>query len=203
MLIMPRSKSHTQNELVFAAMMQFWRYGYEATSLGDLVNATKVSRHGIYSEFSGKQELFLACLESYKNIVVSPAFAQVEADGAGLKDICNYFEFQISRAEEDGLPGPGCLFANSMTELGPHKSDIQEIINAHNIRLYNGFLNATTHSAKSFHHKTPVIIARELSGILVPFTNGLWSFSRIISEAEELRNIVRNMMNLLEMRIRT
>ena len=49
----------------------------------DLVKATGVSRHGIYSDTGGKRDLFLETFAIYQREVVSPAFAAVEADGAG------------------------------------------------------------------------------------------------------------------------
>ena len=88
--------------------------------MGDLVEATDVSRHGIYSTFGSKKEAFLACFERYQNRVFSPAFNAVERADADLKSIAAYFEFQISQGEIAGLPGPGCFVANSATEVAPH-----------------------------------------------------------------------------------
>ncbi|MEM6902905.1 MAG: acetate--CoA ligase family protein, partial [Pseudomonadota bacterium] len=39
---------------------------------------------------------------------------------ADLDAIAQYFETQISAAEQAGLPGPGCFVANAATEVAPH-----------------------------------------------------------------------------------
>ena len=116
--------------------------GYNATSLDDLVNATGVSRHGIYGDFGGKRALFLASLDHYSEAVVTPAFAEVEAGGADLTTVAGYFEHQIRRAEGPGLPGRGCLMANTMTEVAPRDDEVRKLVSAHADRLRYGFANA-------------------------------------------------------------
>ncbi|MFN3213137.1 MAG: TetR/AcrR family transcriptional regulator [Henriciella sp.] len=91
---MPRPKSHTKDALVEAAMHRFWHYGYAATSMDDLVKATGVSRHGIYSDVGGKRALFLAGFAAYRDTVVAPALAAMETGGtgaSGLDGIRAYF----------------------------------------------------------------------------------------------------------------
>ena len=175
---MPRRKAHNRNDLVLGAMDYFWRVGFNAASMDDLVKATNVSRHGIYSEFGGKHELFLACLAAYQKEVVTPAFAAVEAPGAGLETIADYFEFQIARAEEGGLPGPGCLVANTLTEIAPHKEDVMAATRAHNDRLQIGFIYALSNANKAALGEDDL---NNLANLLVMSAQGLWSLSRSVS----------------------
>jgi TetR/AcrR family transcriptional repressor of nem operon len=44
----------------------FWKKGYEATSLADLLAATGLSKSSLYATFGGKRELFLAAFDSYR-----------------------------------------------------------------------------------------------------------------------------------------
>lgn len=145
--------------------------------MDDLVRVTGSSRHALYAEFGGKRDLFLACFAPYRDQVVSPAFAQVEAPGAGLPQIAAYFETQIARAETAGLPGPGCLVANTATELAPHDPDAAAEVARHNARLAAGFANALRND--------------ELAYALVVFATGLWSLSRVTDDADGLRRAVK------------
>ena len=52
--------------------------GYSDTSMEDIVQATGVSRYGIYGDFGSKRGLFAAVFDVYQREVVSPAFARVE-----------------------------------------------------------------------------------------------------------------------------
>uniref|UniRef100_UPI001CF1B65F TetR/AcrR family transcriptional regulator n=1 Tax=Hymenobacter terricola TaxID=2819236 RepID=UPI001CF1B65F len=48
------------------AMGVFWRKGYEATSLVNLLEATGLSKSSLYSSFGGKRALFLAAFDAYR-----------------------------------------------------------------------------------------------------------------------------------------
>lgn len=197
---MPRPKSHTKDALVEAAMQRFWQYGYAATSMDDLVKATGVSRHGIYSDIGGKRDLFLAGFAAYRDTVVAPALAAMAADGtstSGLDGIRAYFETQIDLAERVGLPGPGCLVANAMTETAPHDEDVAAEVAAHNQRLTEAFENALRRAAP---HLSDTDTA-SLGAFLTLTAQGLWSISRTTDRASQLRTYVGTLLDLLERRI--
>jgi TetR/AcrR family transcriptional regulator, transcriptional repressor for nem operon len=198
---MPRVRSQTREVLVAQATERFWASGFAATSMDDLVAATASSRAAIYGQFGGKDALFLACLEHYRAAIVTPAFARVEADGAGLDAVRDYFEFQISAGERSGLPGPGCLFANTMTEVAPRSAAIRRLVAAHHDRLKAGFLNAI----QSAHADGQTCTATDLNAmadLLATSAHGLWNYSRIVRSAEPLRMFARTLMELIACRLR-
>jgi TetR/AcrR family transcriptional regulator, transcriptional repressor for nem operon len=197
---MPRQSTHTPDELVERAMAHFWRRGYGMTSMDDLVRSTKVSRHGIYAAYGGKQQLFLACLDAYSTSVVTPAFAQVERPGADLGAVAAFFEQQIALSEASGLPGPGCLMANSMTEAAPHDNRVMRRVGKHNQRLHVGFLNALRNSRGRSSRLTDAQL-HDVALLLRTFAGGLWSYSRTTLHAHELRQAVRTFLALIEERI--
>lgn len=190
---MPKQPTFTADKLTSDALRQFWLHGYYATSMGDLVEATDVSRHGIYSTFGSKKKLFLACFERHQDIVVSPAFSVVERPDADLKSMAAYFEFQISQGETTGLPGPGCFVANSATEVAPNDAETMAKVVEHNDRLQRGFTSALYNEFKK--SKLPSTNdPAELAGICVVFANGLWSMSRTVSNANDLRSVVKKFL---------
>jgi TetR/AcrR family transcriptional regulator, transcriptional repressor for nem operon len=181
-------------------MAHFWHHGYGMTSMDDLVRSTKVSRHGIYARFGGKQQLFLACLDAYSRSVVTPAFAQVEQEAADFGAIAAFFEQQIALGEASGLPGPGCLMANTMTEAAPHDRLVMLRVEQHNQRLQKGFLNALQNSKGRSARITDAQM-HALALLLQTFAGGLWSYARTTSDANELRQAVRAFLELVEGRI--
>ena len=50
-----RTKTFEPDEIADAAMEVFWRRGYAATSVQDLVEGTGLSRSSLYSTFESKQ----------------------------------------------------------------------------------------------------------------------------------------------------
>jgi TetR/AcrR family transcriptional repressor of nem operon len=197
---MPRPAAHTPEHIVSSAMLRFWKHGYAASSVDDLVQETGASRHALYQTFGGKRALFLACLDAYPAVAVTPAFARVERDGADLRDIADFLEYQIARAEARGLPGPGCLFANTMTEVAPHDADIAARVRAHHDRLAAGFRRALRNSA-SVGRRLPPRLLDELSTFLAISAQGLWSASRTIGDAAVLRRYAATLLQLVQHRL--
>jgi TetR/AcrR family transcriptional repressor of nem operon len=183
-------------------MEVFWTHGYEATSLKQLVQKTGASRQSIYSDFGGKRELFLAALECYQHEVVSPAFSQVEQAGAKLGAVEAYFRYQIERAANDGLPGPGCLIANTITEVAPHDVEIYKRVNAHNDRLFSGFSKAFRNEIQTGNTRRQAAINTDaIATMTVIFAQGLWSNSRVINDAAQLYLAVDHFLALVKLEL--
>ena len=62
---MPRQKEFNYDDKLMVARDLFWKKGYNATSLNDLVDTLKINRSSLYLTYGGKHELFLKCLDSY------------------------------------------------------------------------------------------------------------------------------------------
>src|ERR1041385_1958150 len=75
----PRTKAFQPAEALDRAMDLFWRDGYAATGLDQLVRRTGASRYGLYVTFGGKRDLFLACLERYSQAVMDPMLEPLES----------------------------------------------------------------------------------------------------------------------------
>nr|WP_319383599.1 TetR/AcrR family transcriptional regulator [uncultured Roseibium sp.] len=191
---MARPRTYDTETLALQTLNTFWQGGYHATSMDDLVCATGVSRHGIYKEFGGKKGMFLKSFDLYRTSIVSPAFEQVEKRTATLEDIAAYFEHQISLAEANGLPGPGCLVANSATEVAPQDADVRQKVDEHNDRLLKGFASAIRNSAGSLSNRR----SRQLAETVLVFATGLWSLSRVTSDAQRLRQVTTTFLSLMK-----
>lgn len=190
---MPRPPSFTPDILAERALQHFWSHGFFASSMDDLVSATGVSRHGIYATFGDKKGLFLACFDRYQHSVVTPAFEVVEKTDADLASIASYFERQIVFGEASGLPGPGCFVTNSATEVAPTDTEIMNQVKRHNDRLKHGFTSALQSSLSTVKAST----VADLAQMTVVFTNGLWTLSRSVDNADILRRSVKNFLQLL------
>jgi len=194
---MPRAKSQSKDEIIRKAMALFWDHGYEALSMDILVKETGSSRHAIYSDFGGKRELFIACLQTYQEWIVTPAFAPVEEKAAGLEALEAYFDERISFHEASGLPGPGCLIANTMTEIAPRDEEIMGYVCAYNQRLEAGFLNVLTRMNQQSGRRNRQEL-EELASLLVIATQGLWSASRTLTDITTLRRYTSNLIYFIE-----
>ncbi len=188
--------------MVVRAMERFWTHGFYATSINDLVETTGVSRHGLYAEYSDKRGLFVAAMEVYFEEIVTPAFKKVEAAGAGFADIRAFFDFQINLAISKGLPGSGCLVANTMVESGPHDDLFRDLVLRHLNRLTAGFRSALENQRRTAPHSADIDVDA-LAAFLTISAQGLWAVSRMTREAEPLKIYVNQLLTPIEERFQT
>ena len=92
------------------AARAFWRYGYEGTSLDDLVAATKVSRPGLYRTFGDKEGLFLAALDAYEEGITGAAIQAFEAESDIAVAVEAFLSVSARNNTSQGAPS-GCLIA--------------------------------------------------------------------------------------------
>ena len=101
--------------------------GLEGLSIGNLADALKMSKSGLYAHFGSKQELQLAAVDEAGRIfhaeVVAPAL--VAAPGlAQLVAVCDAFFDHLGRRT---FPG-GCFFAGAVLEMGTRPGPVKEQI---------------------------------------------------------------------------
>jgi TetR/AcrR family transcriptional regulator, copper-responsive repressor len=62
-----RPKKFDRESVLEKALPVFWRGGFADTSLHELEQATGVNKSGLYSEFRGKEDLFVQSLRYYQD----------------------------------------------------------------------------------------------------------------------------------------
>lgn len=198
---MARPRSVHRDELVVSAMRVFWKNGFGSTSIEDLVTATGVGRGGIYGDFRNKEGLLLGCLGAYREKHVDPALEILSSQEDGLRAIDAYFTHFIDLHRQHGMPGPGCFFANVMTELAPHDEAVRAIVTQHLADLRKAFGLALERSAKNAGVKLTRGERGKLAGFLATASQGLWSYGRTISDIRELEGFKQVLLQLLKTRL--
>ncbi len=123
---MPRSKQFEPEQALSSAMSAFWRHGYEATSMEDLMDCMGIGRASIYNAFGNKRALFLSALDHY--VRNGGALQGVRLPDSPRLAIVTAFRTIVERAVT-GESCDGCLVVNTALELAPHDDEIAQIVN--------------------------------------------------------------------------
>ena len=198
---MPRTKSQSRENLLDSALNTFWKTGFHVVSMGDLVRETGVSRAGIYSDFGGKEDLFHACLDRYQDTVVTPAFAPVEAEGAGIEGIQKYFDNLLARFKDSGGFGKGCLVGNTLSQIPEDAQETRQKLRAHSDRLTAGFRKVLSHE-NGDHGSLSDAEIEALARYTMISVQGIWSYSRLTGDVAELRAASDMLIAVLKARLR-
>ncbi|PZG19348.1 TetR family transcriptional regulator [Spongiactinospora gelatinilytica] len=116
---MVRTREFDMDAAVDAAIGVFWRKGYAATSIQDLVEATGVGRGSLYAAFGSKAGLHEAALIRYAERSAAEAGARLER-AAPPREVLR--DLLVSMVEATVLDPErrGCLITNTATERLPH-----------------------------------------------------------------------------------
>ena len=120
---MARTKSFDPDTALRKAMQLFWRQGYEATSVDDLVHVMGINRASLYGTFGDKKRLFLKVLERYIETVLEPRLQALEAARSALDGLRGLFAELAAFAAGDPQRR-GCLVVNTVCELASRDAEV-------------------------------------------------------------------------------
>ncbi|MDX3384284.1 TetR family transcriptional regulator [Streptomyces niveiscabiei] len=195
---MARTKEFDPDAALRSALDLFWRRGYEATSMADLVEHLGIARASIYATFGSKHDLYLKALDRYGDLKNPALVRELSAPGPALPAV----RAVVRRfaAESTAEPGRarGCFVANTAVELAPHDP-------AAALRVEAGWehLETLLHSAlvraQAQGELTPERDPHALARMLLVFLQGL----RIVGKASadptaRVRDAVEQVLTLLD-----
>jgi TetR/AcrR family transcriptional repressor of nem operon len=108
-----RTKEFDEDVALRAAMDLFWRKGYEATSMQDLVDHLGIGRGSIYATFGSKHELYLRALDRYAEASGEHALEVLSRPGPALPAVRELVEGFLADALTETK---GCLVTNTAIE---------------------------------------------------------------------------------------
>lgn len=125
---MARPVEFDEDTVLTKAMEQFWKEGYEASSVQKLLDATDINRGTLYNSFGDKDTFFKSCVGKYNELVKSDIEATLGNDRLNpWKAIESWFDTAVvsAPAKQRSL---GCLLVNSVCESINWDRDMQKVL---------------------------------------------------------------------------
>ncbi|MGW3631040.1 TetR/AcrR family transcriptional regulator [Streptomyces sp. NPDC005122] len=120
---MARTKEFDPDAALQSALELFWRRGYEATSMADLVEHLGVGRASIYATFGNKHDLYLKALDRYQQARNPHLLRELSQPGPALPAVRAVVRRFATEASTGERRLSGCFVTNTATELAPHDTD--------------------------------------------------------------------------------
>ncbi|MEV6111496.1 helix-turn-helix domain-containing protein [Streptomyces sp. NPDC052109] len=117
---MARTKEFDPDAALQAALELFWRRGYEATSMADLVAHLGIGRASLYATFGSKHELYLRALDRYGQAQNPLLTRELSRPGPVLPAVRALVLRFAAEAASEARREQGCLVTNTAVELAPH-----------------------------------------------------------------------------------
>ena len=113
---MARPVEFDEDKVLTNAMEQFWKEGYEASSVRKLLDCTGINRGTLYNSFGDKDTFFRTCVEHYNMIVQKQIESSLKDENLSCWNAIEaYFEETISNVSQKQR-AMGCMLVNSLCE---------------------------------------------------------------------------------------
>jgi TetR/AcrR family transcriptional repressor of nem operon len=193
---MPRVKKFNEEETLQKAMCLFWRNGFHATSMQDLVNHLGINRASIYDTYGGKKELFESAFAYYRNKNRKQLLAFFENQESVKEGFRTLFQGSISEALDDS-DRKGCFVVNVATELVPNDETMLAYVQENKAfveETFTNFLQSGVDSGEIPANKN----LQSIASLLHTFMNGLKVVSKTDTDAQSLLTSVDTILTLLD-----
>ncbi|MFF7351356.1 TetR/AcrR family transcriptional regulator [Streptomyces filipinensis] len=117
---MARTKEFDPDAALQSALELFWRRGYEATSMADLVAHLGIGRASLYATFGSKHALYLSALERYGQTQNPLLTEELSRPGPVLPAVRALVLRFAAEATAEATRQRGCLVTNTAVELAAH-----------------------------------------------------------------------------------
>lgn len=113
---MARPRKFDEADVLYCAMLTFWRLGFDATTMRELERASGVGIRSLHNTFGEKEELFAKVMKVYREMVEG-ILAQMFAEPS-VEAIATFFEMSVMPTDgPTDQRNAGCLVVNSVFEL--------------------------------------------------------------------------------------
>ena len=170
---MGRHIEFDRSKAVNKALVLFWRKGYQASSMADLVAAMGIGRGSFYAAFTDKRGLFIECLDLFAERTMD-LLRHARGEMPPVDALQSFFERNFI-----GAPGTGpvkedwgCMLVSTVLEMAGVDDELAARASRH-LGVMQDFFQACLRDAGA----TPAH-AEELAAMLMLFNEGIRVSSR-------------------------
>jgi TetR/AcrR family transcriptional repressor of nem operon len=193
---MARPREFDEGTALDAAMACFWRRGYEATSMRDLVRSMGISGPSLDNAFGDKRALFRAALERYLDQSPRARIKRLEGLLPPKQAIRQFIEEIIERSLND-RKRRGCFLINSALEVAPHDRELGALI-AQRLGEIEAFFLRSIEAAQREGAVRPDLVAKDVARLLLAVLLGIRVLARAKPQRPLLEGVARPALALLD-----
>jgi len=112
-----RPRAYDTDTAIAQAMGAFWQFGYSATSLDQLSDATDMNRPSLYAAFGDKRALYLQTLDRYTERSKEGIAKALDPQLSLAEGLQRFYDSALASYLPSGDPARGCyLIGTAVTE---------------------------------------------------------------------------------------
>ncbi|HIF85335.1 MAG TPA: TetR/AcrR family transcriptional regulator [Gammaproteobacteria bacterium] len=187
---MARPVEFNEHKVLTKAMEQFWKEGYEASSVQKLLDCTEINRGTLYNSFGDKSTFFKSCIDQYNQIVDKQIAASLRNEKlTGWDAIDAYFDETVLKLSNKHR-SMGCILVNSLCESINYNRDMKKIVRASLATIRKALVAKLKEAHKKAKLKKGVSV-EFAAEILMNTLHGVRVNARDGKNARQLRDLIK------------
>ena len=193
---MPRVKQFNENEVLEKAMHLFWKKGYYATSIQDLVNHLSINRASLYDTYGGKKKLFESAFKHYRSSNLQGLKQFLENEPEVKEGFKKLFTTAVHQACSD-KEHKGCFVVNTTIEFIPNEHDFIPLISENKTEFEQLFYNYLLQGVERGQLSSEKDL-KSIASLFFAFYNGLKVVTKTDFNKEQFENSVMALVTVLD-----
>ncbi len=193
---MPRAKVFDETKVLQKAMELFWKQGFHATSIQDLVDHLGINRASIYNAYGSKESLFEKAFRYYQLSNREHIIDFLNRHSDVKNGLYKLFEQTIIQSCED-VDRKGCFVVNTTTELIPVNPFLQTVL-AENKQKFEELFYQYLKQGEELEQIAPNKDLKAISTLLFTLYNGLQVVIKVTDDREGLLNTIKVALEVLD-----
>ncbi|MCH7671253.1 MAG: TetR/AcrR family transcriptional regulator [Proteobacteria bacterium] len=187
---MARPVEFNEHKVLTNAMEQFWKEGYEASSVQKLLDCTGINRGTLYNSFGDKSTFFKSCIDQYNKIVDKQIAASLKHEKlTGWDAIDAYFDETVLKLSNKHR-SMGCILVNSLCESINYNKDMKKIVRGSLATIRKALVAKLKEAHKKGKVKKGVSV-EFAADILMNTLHGVRVNARDGKNAKQLRDLIK------------
>lgn len=190
---MPRNKEFDYQEKLKVARDLFWKKGYQATTMNDLVDTLGINRSSIYDSFGNKHALFLKCLHDY---IQEKELSYQASANKGVSALDSAIMIIKDLVRTILIDTKTCLSINSTFELSRIDQDVNQLLKQqanNSIKLFEGLFMKAQQEGELSAEKDPTLLAY----FVVSNFASLWNADLLFNDKKRLYQLTDFLISII------
>ena len=192
---MPRPREFDEQKVLEAAMLCFWRRGYEQTSMRDLAEEMGINTASVYNAFGDKRTLYRQELDHYLEHSTRDRIERL-SPLPPLSALRAFFGEIVERSVTD-TQQRGCMLVNAALEVAPHDPAVKSLV-ADEIMFIQSFFRRCVGKGQDEGTITVKRSAEELATTLLSVLLGIRVLARTCPQRQILESAADGALALLK-----
>lgn len=192
---MARIKAFDEKEKLERALNLFWKKGFHATSMQDLVDTMGINRSSIYDTYKNKEQLFEQAIQHYRNQNIAIIESILKKDVPVKERFRLLFHTALDQSMKDS-DKKGCFVINTTAELASTEPKIKAKLTENKAE----FTRVFKESLERAQDEGEIMRSKDIEGLatlLFTLYNGLQVVSKLENEPTQMKHAVDEVLNLL------